>query len=94
MVFNRDRAFAMTKESKKGQEPEQMNRYTANVTEKAEETRGRGYLNTRRNPRRKRKEPLWIRICSYMICWPGVPELPGSGPWRKTRHSGVMNPAM
>ena len=42
MVFNRDRAFAMTKESKKGQEPEQMNRYTANVTEKAEERRGRG----------------------------------------------------
>ena len=41
MVFNKDRAFAMTKESKKGQEPEQMNRYIANVTEKAEERRGR-----------------------------------------------------
>ena len=94
MVFNRDRAFAMTKESKKGQEPEQMNRYTANVTEKAEETRGRGYLNTRRNPRRKRKDYLWIRICRYMKCCleTCVQTVPGGR--QKTQGSVAMNPIM
>lgn len=94
MVFNRDRAFAMTKESKKGQEPEQMNRYTANVTEKAEERRGRGYLNTRRNPRRKRKDYLWIRICRYMKCCPETWAQTVSGGRPKTQSPGTMNPIM
>ena len=96
MVFNRDRAFAMTKESKKGQEPEQMNRYTANVTEKAEERRGRGYLNTRRNPRRKGKDNLWKRIYRYTKCCPGIcaPVIPGRRLWWKTQYSGVMSLTM
>ena len=68
MIINMNSAFALAKESKEGQEPEQMNRYTANVTEEAKETRGRRYLNTRRNPRRKRKEYLWKRIYRYMKC--------------------------
>ena len=94
MIINMNSAFALTKESKEGQEPEQMNRYTANVTEKAEETRGRGYLNTRRNPRRKRKDYLWVRICRYMKCCPEtcVQTVPGGR--QKTQGSVAMNPIM
>lgn len=96
MIINMNSAFALTKESKEGQEPEQMNRYTANVTEKAEETRGRRYLNTRRNPRRKRKEYLWKRIYRYMKCCPGIcaPAIPGRRQWWKTQYSGVMSLTM
>jgi len=85
MVFDRNTVFALTEKSKKGQEPEQMSRYTANVTEKAEETRGRGYLNTRRKPRRKRKEYLWKRIYRYMKCCPGIctPAISGRRKWWK-----------
>ena len=94
MVFDRNTVFALTEKSKKGQEPEQMSRYTANVTEKAEETRGRGYLNTRRNPRRKRKDYLWVRICRYMKCCPEtcVQTVPGGR--QKTQGSVAMNPIM
>ena len=93
MVFDRNTVFALTEKSKKGQEPEQMSRYTAHVTEKAEETRGRGYLNTRRKPRRKRKEYLWKRIYRYMKCCPGIctPAISGRRKWWKTQYSGVMS---
>ena len=62
MVLHMDISSVLTKESKKSQEPENMNRYTGNVTEITDGARGRGYLNIRRNPRRTGKEKLCVRI--------------------------------
>ena len=52
--------IVLAKDSQRRQKPEQMNRFTGIVTEKAEERRGRKYLNTRKNPRRQRKDYLYF----------------------------------
>ncbi len=86
--------IVLAKDSQRRQKPEQMNRFTGIVTEKAEERRGRKYLNTRKNPRRKRKDYLWIRICRYMKCCleTCVQTVPGGR--QKTQGSVAMNPIM
>ena len=88
--------FTQTQECTNNQVPEQMNRYTVHTNEKTDEQRGRRYLSTRRKPRRKRKEPLWIRICRYMRWLPGgwIPPVSGSPAWRTVRSAGTPNPVM
>lgn len=88
--------FTQTQECTNNQVPEQMNRYTVHTNEKTDEQRGRRYLSTRRKLRRKRKEPLWIRICRYMRWLPGgwIPPVSGSPAWRTVRSAGTPNPVM
>ena len=81
MVLHMDISSVLTKESKKSQEPENMNRYTGIVNEITDEARGRGYLNIRRNPRRTGKEILCVRIYSFFRCC-RVMKLPGTAPAR------------
>ena len=72
-----------------------MNRYTGKETKITNDTcGGERYINTRRDPRRKRKDQLWIRLYRYMTRRPeaGVPA--GSTVWRTIRSAGTMNPVM
>lgn len=86
--------FAQSQECTNHQVPAQMNRYTVHTKEITEKQRGRGALYPQKDPRRRKKDQLWKRICRYMKCRLGAPELPGREPWQKTRFSGVMNLVM
>ena len=72
-----------------------LNRYTCKETKITNETRGEEmYVNTQRDPRRKRKDQLWIRLYRYMTRRPAACMPPGSPVWRTTRSAGTMNPVM
>lgn len=72
-----------------------MNRYTGKETKITNDMCGEErYINTRRDPRRKRKDQLWIRLYRYMTRRPAAGVPAGSMVWRTIRSAGTMNPVM
>ena len=72
-----------------------MNRYTGKETKITNDTCGEErYVNTRRDPRRKRKDQLWIRLYRYMTRRPAACMPAGSPVWRTMQSAGTMNPVM
>ena len=95
MVLHMNTKSNLFRMSRNNRVSERMNRYTGKETNITNNTRGEErYVNARRDPRRKRKDQLWIRLYRYMTRRPAACMPAGSPVWRTMRSAGTMNPVM